>query len=885
MARDRQLLAVWLLLQAASGVVWTGEWTAQVVEKVEALVTSCVVIPCSFTHPETALSRSKLLGSWFLEKNQEEFVYHEQTVKIIPNFRHRTELALQLEEGNCTLKITDVKNHDSGPFCFRVEMVDDDRQQHSFLKNCAHLIMLEKPRKPKLSHPETATQGQPYAVTCSVTHTCPAHRPTLTWSRSHTHGPPIEIHKDNGHGTWEMQSILTFLPEEKDDHTELSCTAAFNGGKTSSVALKLYVKRFLLWGCESWVVRIPSHIQSLRGSCLVIPCSYSYEDYPPQDPDRVVWYQYVSRGYPLVFDNTRGREVIQKFKGKTSRVRSGKRDCSLQIQPVANDHHMEKIYPWVDPDHVGYRTYKFYESTVTIHVHDKAEKPVIEFFGDLTVGQLLAVRCSVVHSCSSFPPTLTLSIKPQEKRLTHDSLSDGSTRTTLAAKFLVDTDHQKVSCSVRHSGGLQAEATESFQAKCSYQPLRISSQMFLEGKASQVTCTAEYTCQKNTPTFSWNYREMPARSEVTPVAAGHWRALSTLTFTAAAKDQDRPLTCTARFTGGHRQEESTTIQVKSPCDDVLMAPPLGELMEGVVEHVTCSVSYKCKKVTPSITWSHGDTQSTMTTLTVSQDTYTTTSNLTFVPSLDDNGKLLTCAAQFTSGVNSEASTKLLVKNSQLLAADVFPRVPALTGSCVVIPCTFQPQGDATADLQAVWYSQSGGHVYHDGQSKVLDHFKGRTKILGDVSKKNCTLEIDNIKSFDNGPFCFRAERGNDKYRFSNSCVFIIMQERPLMSAVPREVDAGSEVNVTCSVKHTCPSQPPVLTWSNHTTSTVTLHIWRGEGLWETSSTASLLPELGDGPKVLSCTATFWGGKAQTTSAQITVKGWGPLKMFCCCDVL
>lgn len=47
-------------------------------------------------------------------------------------------------------------------------------------------------------------------------------------------------------GKLEVLSILTFIPEEKDDHSEVTCTAKFNGGKTSSTTLKLYVKREMI---------------------------------------------------------------------------------------------------------------------------------------------------------------------------------------------------------------------------------------------------------------------------------------------------------------------------------------------------------------------------------------------------------------------------------------------------------------------------------------------------------------------------------------------------------------------------------------------------------------------------------------------------------------
>ena len=110
----------------------------------------------------------------------------------------------------------------------------------------------------------------------------------------------------------------------------------------------------------------------------------------------------------------------------------------------------------------------------------------------------------------------------------------------------------------------------------------------------------------------------------------------------------------------------------------------------------------------------------------------------------------------------------------VLAADVPFRFSALTRSCVVIPCSFQYQEDVPL-TRGIWSKKNGGVIYHNGRSYVLDHFKDRTRILGDLNEGNCSLEIDDIKPFDNGPFCFHAEKGNDKYRFNNSCVFIVMK--------------------------------------------------------------------------------------------------------------
>lgn len=113
-------------------------------------------------------------------------------------------------------------------------------------------------------------------------------------------------------------------------------------------------------------------MKALLGSCLVIPCTYDYYQYPPRNPTRVVWYQYRDRGYPLVYDDRYPNDVIGEFRGRTFRVSTSyTRQCSLQIYPVKWSDHRQKIYPWVDPENVGKSTYRFFDKTVTIEVVGK----------------------------------------------------------------------------------------------------------------------------------------------------------------------------------------------------------------------------------------------------------------------------------------------------------------------------------------------------------------------------------------------------------------------------------------------------------------------------------------------------------------------------------
>ncbi|XP_042346471.1 sialic acid-binding Ig-like lectin 13 isoform X2 [Plectropomus leopardus] len=247
MNKDSKMMIFCLFLAAVSSPVFSGEWKANVIKNLDALVKSCVVVPCSFTHPKENLPSSRLRAIWHRSKDRNQRIYYEDSTQVLENFRGRTKLLGHLGQNNCTLEITDIKDHDNGPFCFRIELARTESDtgtvdKFSFVEDCVEFRMLPDPPKPTLANPKTATEGRPYTLTCSVTHTCPSHVPKLTWSRGTT-DEVTEVHKETGSGYWESQSILTIIPEEKDDHTEITCTTQFNGGMTSSTTMTLYVKR------------------------------------------------------------------------------------------------------------------------------------------------------------------------------------------------------------------------------------------------------------------------------------------------------------------------------------------------------------------------------------------------------------------------------------------------------------------------------------------------------------------------------------------------------------------------------------------------------------------------------------------------------------------
>lgn len=95
-----------------------------------------------------------------------------------------------------------------------------------------------------------------------------------------------------------------------------------------------------------------------------------------------------------------------------------------------------------------------------------------------------------------------------------------------------------------------------------------------------------------------------------------------------------------------------------------MVEPPSATTEGVAKSVICSVSYKCKKNKPTIVWNYKDMQSSIHIKDKPNNTFNIQSNLTFIGSLDDDGKSLTCTAVFITG-NTSASAALRIKGEFL----------------------------------------------------------------------------------------------------------------------------------------------------------------------------------------------------------------------------
>lgn len=135
-----------------------------------------------------------------------------------------------------------------------------------------------------------------------------------------------------------------------------------------------------------WTYSIPSKITGLRGSCLVIPCSFDFKTETLRNVE-VKWYLYSTTDYPLVYypDNT---QVTGRFFGKTRLYGlPSEKNCSLEIKQLDMHHNGDRLYPWMDPKSVQtFHKENYYDKSVELQITGSPiyfYKDTLNFQGEL----------------------------------------------------------------------------------------------------------------------------------------------------------------------------------------------------------------------------------------------------------------------------------------------------------------------------------------------------------------------------------------------------------------------------------------------------------------------------------------------------------------------
>lgn len=146
-------------------------------------------------------------------------------------------------------------------------------------------------------------------------------------------------------------------------------------------------------------------------------------------------------------------------------------------------------------------------------------------------------------------------------------------------------------------------------------------------------------------------------------------------------------------------------------------------------------------------------------------------------------------------------------------------ISAMTNSCVVLPCSFiYPSGiKPYKGIHGIWYF---GHpypqlfppvVFKSRTDIVHESFKGRTRLLGDLTQKNCTLLINDVGAEHSGRYYFRADLGGANIYTYPDFTQLQVLDQPNID-VPDEIISDQSLDLTCYVPDNCPDMTPEIHW-------------------------------------------------------------------------
>ncbi|KAJ8332798.1 hypothetical protein SKAU_G00416940 [Synaphobranchus kaupii] len=876
-------------------VTWA--WSVTVPREIEGMVGSCLVIPCRFSYSEyPPKNKGRVVWYQYVNRGYPLVCDPQNTNEVIEKFRGKTFLDGSPYNGYCSLKIypLDWLHQDEKVYAW-VDPGYVTYRYFPFYDKAVKIHVRNGADKPAIYFVGIPKVGQQITIQCTTYHTCRPHPPTLNVNVEGYDGTPKVYHQEVHEGKWKITMEQTWILENA--HQTITCDVRHPGGQRASRTVSLKGQ------CSVSKVTINPNLEEfLEGVEKNVVCSvfYTCQEHRPD----LSW-------------NYGNMKVSSNFNKRGSG--SWESRSILTFKASASDHNkaLKCIAKFTNGQiQDGYITLQVKRAMFSLGWSFSMPSQVTGLRGSC-----LVIPCKFEY-ISPLPSDLKVmwykyategypvvydpehpdDVISDFKGKTYQYGSSTDKKCSLKISPLELSHHKQrlytwvdpKPISSYHRQNYQDKTVELYVTDRVDEPEILIIGTPKVGGQISVQCSVYHTCPGTPPTLSLIGPPGKGGVSETQVQDVKWKTTREQTWVIVEDQQT--VSCRVQHPGGRAAQAKINIQAECSVGEIIIIHKPEEFLEGVVENITCSVFYACSKQRPAIMWNYKDMQTSSATTRLAPTNWQTLSSIMFIASTDDHGKTLTCTAEFPDGKMPKTSINLQVKKyeppepkmppagpdpngtssiSHIWAAKVSPTISALTLSCVVVPCAFQKEGEyPVTELSGMWHTRDGGYVYHNGQSRVLDNFKGRTRLVGNLDQQNCTMEIDKVKPHDNGPFCFRAEKGMDKYNFNNSCVFLVMKaspNKPVMTPLPEEIEEGSAFSVTCSVEHTCPSHPPAFAWNVKGGKTTSSHTQSSPSIWQTSSTLTFIPAGNNYEEELTCSATFWRGKRQDSSASLNVK--------------
>ncbi|KAM3922396.1 B-cell receptor CD22-like [Leptodactylus fuscus] len=205
-----------------------------------------------------------------------------------------------------------------------------------------------------------------------------------------------------------------------------------------------------------------------------------------------------------------------------------------------------------------------------------------------------------------------------------------------------------------------------------------------------------------------------------------------------------------------------------------------------------------------------------------------------------------------------------------------PRMAALIGSCVEIPCTYTPEGTSETS-GTVWYlyrylSFDQEILNTKDSSSVTEKYRDRTSLV--PGENSCTLRIDPVIRGDDGdiyyPGLANNRRINARDKHSKTVhLDVIDSSKNLDLSVPHTIRDGKATTLLCSAHHTCGSSPPSLQW-NKPGQAKRRSVEISGGSWREESELAYIPSYVDDGHYVQCTATYPNGQIKEKSGRLNI---------------
>ncbi|XP_043960138.1 myelin-associated glycoprotein-like [Gambusia affinis] len=442
--------------------------------EVEALIGSCVEIPCTVDTLPSFDSSKPTFGIWMIFRDgAREFIFNSSgSINT-----YQMELTGDVTAKNCSTRISDLTADHPDKYYFRIE---NPGMSATYCDDFILVTVKDSSWSPSINVPSDLREHQSVTVTCSAYTPCLLSPPELTWNLKKDSRRQIEK-KADGTFTSKLQENITLSAEH--DGYNINCTARYPVKGTFKQAPETVETLSVSYGPKFAKASITGSGLVSAGSRVELSCSSR-----AKPPPSFSWFRNNKQGVTKV---------------------SSEQAYSFSASPTeAGDYYCEAT-----------NTLKNERSTnICIDIIDAPFTPSISIpVGNLKERQSVTITCSVSTPCPLSQPELTWNLQQDSLRQTEKNTEGTFTTKIQESITLSDThDGYNIRCSARHPAEEKGNAAEtevtlsvSYAPKNTSASINPSSSTFVE-----LSCSSR---AKPPPKITW-FKKGPQK--FTKVATG-----------------------------------------------------------------------------------------------------------------------------------------------------------------------------------------------------------------------------------------------------------------------------------------------------------------------------------------------------------------------------